>query len=186
MAADKRIFVLEAWGENCSIGQAVEHWHVMNDRWRGYKNHYELVGAQKSVEDFCLERKLQPQCPYCTAGNVIDGKFAKNPHRRILPIGVKPEGGQMSKEERIRMYAQKPFEEKRVYLRRGMTKLRQQIIEFPHGALVDMFDTLAYLCKLLRAPLSDADASSDKAESARHHIAGKPFTHAERDYGGYA
>lgn len=182
----KRIFFLEDWGANCSIGEAVEQWHILNDRWRCYKNHYELVGAQKSIEDFCLERKLQPQCSYCSAGHLVDGKFAKNPHRRILPIGIKPEGGQMSKEERIRMYAQKPMEEKRVYLRRGMTRLRQQIIEFPHGAMVDRFDAAAYLIHLLRPPISDIEVESSKAALASHKIAGKPFTHAERDYGGYA
>jgi hypothetical protein len=182
----KRIFVLDTWGENCTIGQAVEKWHVFNDRWNGYHNHYELVGAQKSVEDFCRERKFQLECPYCCAGHIKDGKFEKNPHRKLTPIGVKPPGGSMSKEERIRLYAQKPFEEKRIYLRRGMTKLRQQIVEFPHGTLVDMFDTLAYLCNLLRPPISDAEVSSDKAAESARRVAGKSFTHTERDYGGYA
>jgi len=112
----RRIFVLEAWGENCTIGQAVERWHVMGDRWKFYHDHYELVGAQKSVEDFCNERKHQVECPYCKAGHVNPetGQFFKNPHRKIRPIPIKPPGGALSKEERIRMYAQKPFEEKRV------------------------------------------------------------------------
>jgi len=182
----RRIFVLESLGENCTIGEAVEHWHEINDRWRFYKNHYELVGAQKSVEDFCRERAHQQECPYCSAGHLKDGRFLKNPHRKITPIGVKPEGGVMSKEERIRMYAQKPSQEKRIYLRRGMTKLRRQIIEFPHGTLVDMFDALAYLCKLLRPPISDVEIASDKAARVSAQLVGKPFTHTERDYGGYA
>jgi len=182
----RRIFFLEDWGDNCTIGEAVEAWHVMNDRWRAYKNHYELVGAQKSVEDFCLERKLQPECPYCSAGHVVEGKYAHNPHKRIAPIGVKPEGGKLSKEERIRMYAQKPMQEKRVYLRRGMTKLRNQIIEFPHGPLVDRLDAAAYLIHLLRPPISDADVESEKARDQVARLGGKCFTHQEFDRGGYA
>jgi len=184
----RRIFVLEAWGENCTIGQAVERWHIIGDRWKFYHDHYKLVGAQKSVEDFCNERKHQVECPYCKAGHVNPetGQFFKNPHRKIRPIPIKPPGGALSKEERIRMYAQKPFEEKRVYLRRGMTKLRSQIIEFPHGDLVDMFDALAYLCMLLRAPLVDAEVDSEKAAASARRVASKPFTATERDYGGYA
>jgi hypothetical protein len=186
MACDKRIFVLESWGANCTIGQAVEKYHVLNDRWNLYKAFYELVGAQKSVEDFANERRHQPECAYCQAGHLKEGKFERNPHKRLTPIGIKPPGGQLSKEERIRLYAQKPMEEKRVYFRRGMTVLRNQVIEFPHSPMCDRFDTLAYLCNLLRAPLSDADVESYKAEDARHRVAGKPFTHTERDYGGYA
>jgi hypothetical protein len=184
----KRIFVLEDFGENCTIGQAVEKYHVMNDRWKLYHAHYELVGAQKAVEDFANERKHQSECPYCPAGHLEeDGKlFRRNPHRKLTLIGIKPPGGSMSKEERIRLYAQKPFEERRVYLRRGMTALRAQIVEFPHGALVDRFDALAYLCHLLRPPISDNEESSDKAAQLLHKVAGKPFTHQEYDRGGYA
>jgi hypothetical protein len=186
MAADRRIFVLEDFGENCSIGHAVETWHVMNDRWRCYKNHYELVGAQKAIEDFCQERKSGGPCPYCKAGHLIDGKYIRNPHRKISPIGIKPEGGGMNKEERIRMYAQKAFEEGRVYIRRGMTKLRSQIVQFPHSDLVDRFDALAYLIKLLRPPLSDADVDSARAFEARRKQQGHPRIATGVDYGGYA
>jgi hypothetical protein len=188
MSTDRRIFVLERWGENTTIGQAVERWHVMNDRWHGYKNWYELKGSQSSVEDFCNERKRQQECPYCKAGHLEEGKFIKNPHRKLTaePFSHKGGGSLVSKEERIRMYAQKPFEERRVYLKRGMTKLRGQIIEFPHGVLVDEFDALASLIHLLRPPISDADVESAKAATSMHRVAGKPFTHSERDYGGYA
>jgi len=67
-----------------------------------------------------------------------------------------------------------------------MTKLRSQIIEFPHGDLVDMFDALAYLCMLLRAPLVDAEVDSSKSAEMQRRVASKPFTATERDYGGYA
>jgi hypothetical protein len=159
----------------------------MNDRWNAYHNYYELVGAQKSVEDFCNERRHQTACPYCKAGHVdpTTGKYFRNPHRKLTPLGVSPEGGKMSKEERIRMYAQKPFEEKRVYLRRGMTKLRAQIVEFPHGTLVDRFDALAYLCKLLRPPISDSEVESSKAAQRQYQLAAKPRISTQYDYGGY-
>jgi hypothetical protein len=117
---------------------------------------------------------------------VVDGKYARNPHKRIAPIGIKPEGGKLSKEERIRMYAQKPMQEKRVYLRRGMTKLRQQIVEFPHGPMVDRLDAAAYLIHLLRPPISDADVESSRAADQVAKLGGKNFTHQEFDRGGYA
>lgn len=188
MAPDRRIFVLDAFGENCTIGQAVERYHVLNDKWNLYHAYYELVGAQKSVEDFCNERKFQSACPYCSAGHINPetGQYFKNPHKKLRVLPIKPPGGSMSKEERIRLYAQKPCEEHRVYLRRGMTKLRNQIIEFPHGTMVDVFDAFAYLCNLLRPPISDADQESARATDRKHQFGGKPFTQTERDYGGYA
>jgi hypothetical protein len=186
MPPDRRIFILDSWGANTSIGQAVEQWHNLNDRWNAYKNHYEKVGAQKAVEDMCAERKFQQECPYCKAGHVReDNKYFKNPHRKIAPIGITPEGGKLSKEERIRMYMQKPAEEKRIYLRKGMQKLRNQFIEFPHGVIVDQLDTVAYLCHLLRSPLSQADQDSYKADEAKSKLAHSPRTNTEHSYGGY-
>jgi hypothetical protein len=180
----RRAFILTSWAENCTIGKAVEKWHNLNDQWQAYHNHYELVGAQKAVEDFCNER-LGP-CPYCDAGHVKDGKLLKAAHRRIKPIGIKPPGGNMNKEDRIRLYAQKPFQEKRVYLHTSMHALRSQIIEFPHGTLVDRFDTLAYLLHLLRAPLSDSDIQSQVATEQVAMHKSKPFIQTEHDYGGYS
>src|SRR6267142_5650993 len=84
-ASDRRIFVLQGWSKNCTIGQAVEEWHVLNDRWSCYKNHYEKKGAQSSVEDFCRERKINRTCTYCQAGHLdSEGKlYVKNPHKRV-------------------------------------------------------------------------------------------------------
>lgn len=103
-----------------------------------------------------------------------------------MPIGIKPEGGSMNKEDRIRLYSQKACEEKRVYFRRGlMTALRKQIIQFPHAPMVDRFDALAYLIKLLRPPISDNELESDEAARSKARLAGKPRTQVSRDYGGY-
>lgn len=189
-AADRRIFVLEDYGENTTIGKAVERWHVMNDRWRCYENFYERKGAQSSVEDFCRERTVQKECPYCQAGH-LDGEgrlYLRNPHLRIIakPFSHPGAASDKSKEERIRFYAQKAFEEGRVYFRRGMTAIRRQITQFPHGELVDRFDALATAIKLSRPPLSDADEESANAVHRAHTLAGKPRISSEYDRGGYA
>lgn len=188
-ASDGRLFVLEDWAQNCTIGQAVEHWHVLNDRWQCYDNYYEKKGAQSSVEDFCRERKNQPMCPYCSAGHLdTDGRvYLKNPHKtiRAKPFSHPGSAAEKSKQERIRFYAQKPVEEGRVYLRRGMVTLRNQIVQFPHAALVDRFDALASAIKLSKPPLSDEEFQSEQADITIARTAGKPRTQTSRDYGGY-
>ena len=186
----RRIFVIDNWADNTSIGKSVEAWHVMNDRWKFYKNRYERKGAQSSVEDFCRERTRIEQCPYCDAGHMQDdGKlFKNNPHKRITaePFSHAGGGSDKSKEERIRFYLQKPLEDKRIYLRRGMQKLRQQIVQFPHGDLVDLVDALASAVKLSRPPISEDEQESQVATAEAHRAAGKCFTQTDRDYGGYA
>jgi hypothetical protein len=189
-ASDRRIFVLLAWSKNCSIGQAVEQWHLQHDQWQCYQNYYERKGAQSSVEDFCKERTRQPECPYCPAGHLNDdGKTLVKPrHKRIvaLPFTHPGAASDKSKEERIRFYCQKAFEDGRVYIRNGMTTLRSQIIQFPHASLVDLFDALASAIKLSRAPLSDADEESEQAEDQTAKTKHSSFTNTEHDYGGYA
>jgi hypothetical protein len=193
-----RIFVLAEWGEVTSIGQAVEHWHILHDQWKCYKNFYERKGAQSSVEDFCKERRFQHECPYCLAGHINPetNKYHKNPHSKITAIPFSHPGGASakSKDERIRFYAQKPFEERRIYLhpkhaaptKKSNTWLRKQITEFPHGDMVDRFDALASAIKLSRPPIRDEEVESAKAAEQVAKMAGKNFTHQEYDRGGYA
>ena len=170
----RRIFVLSTWSKNCSIGLAVEKWHVLNDRFRCWKNAYEQVGAQKAVEDVVLERTAQITCRIC-----------KKVHKRLRPQPWKPPGGRI-KEERIRLFAQAPFEEGRVYFRNGMTELRRQVVSFPHGDLVDLFDALATAISLSRAPMSEEQVKEERDKLEHHRMAAKPRTHTTRDYGGYA
>lgn len=175
----RRIVCLKAWGENCTIGEAVHHWHTTNDKLRCYKNHYEQVGAQKVVEDLIRERNLGsigvkgPMCRTCG-----------DSHYRINPLPVKPPGGK-SKEERIRMFAQEAFEQGRVYIHESMLKLRGQIEDFPHGDLVDIFDAFAYLCNLLRPPMSDEELMEMEELEEKHKVASPPRIVSERHYGGY-
>ena len=170
----RRIIILAAWSQNCPYGVAIEKWMKLNDQFIPYKNHYELVAAQKAIEDIARERNLQVICRHC-----------EKAHRRLTPIPIKPPGGR-HKEERIRSYAQAPFEHGRVYLRFGMTKLRQQILNFPHGDMVDMFDALAYLCNLLRPPLSEEQIVTEREVKARMDLGRKSCIATEYQHGGYA
>lgn len=181
MDSMKRIFCLVAWGKNCTIGEAVENWHRLNDKLHCYKNHYEYVGAQKVVEDLIKERNLGaigPKGPIC--------RTCGESHYRITPLPVKPPGGK-SKEERIRMFAQEAFEQGRVYLHESMLKLKGQITSFPHGDLVDIFDAFAYLCNLLRPPMSDEELLDAQDEEELHKIPpASRVVSGSRHYGGYA
>ena len=167
-------------GRSLRIGDAAEEWHVKNDRFRCYHNHYEKVGAQKVAEDLERERnwsQIGVRGPVC--------RRCGQDHFRIEPIGVVPPGGK-SKEERIRMFAQAPFQEGRVYIYEGMIKLKEQILAFPHGDLVDEFDAFAYLINLLRPPMSDEDlAEMEEQEDLRKHTAKQRIETGERVYGGY-
>lgn len=175
----QRIFALSAWSKNCSIGEAGEEWHRKNDRFRCYHNHYEDVGAQKVIEDIEDVRNLSqlgPRGPICT--------LCGDSHYRITPIGIKPVGGK-NKEDRIRMFAQDPFEAGRVYLHENMLKLKGQILDFPHGDLVDEFDAFAYLINLLRPPMSDEEMLELEEQEERAKQPAKARISTERCYGGY-
>lgn len=176
----RRIFVLSSWSANCTIGEAIEEWHKKNDRFRCYHNHFEDVGAQKVVLDLVKERNLGQQG---TKGPLC--RTCGDSHYRLEPLAVKPVGGK-NKEERVRMFAQESFQQGRVYLYEGMLKLKGQILSFPHGDLVDQFDALAYLCNLLRPPLSDEEVLDMEEEEEKHkRPAMARILTGGRVYGGY-
>jgi hypothetical protein len=94
----------------------------------------------------------------------------------------------MQKEDRIRLYAQSPFEQGRVYIRRGMEQLRNQIVTFPHATLVDRFDVVAYLIHILERvnpPRTQEEVKASEAEAAAYHARQTSRSHTEVDYGGY-
>jgi hypothetical protein len=187
MSADRRIFALAAWSKNTDMHAAAEKWLELNDRFHCFYNHYELVGSQKEIEKIIRDRLMAVKCAYCN-----------KTHRRLKPLGVSPPGGRANKEERIRTFTEDAFGHitednkvvgTRIYLRRGMEKLRGQIVSFPpseSGSLVDEFDAFAYCCHLLRPPLLDT-SNEEKSKEAEEVERRKsvPFTHTERDYGGY-
>lgn len=168
MSADRRIFMLDTWMKNCGIGTAVDYWMKVGERFRTYKDYYEQVGAQKAVED------------------IVKLKNQAHSGRKLFPTPIKPPGGAMNKEDRIRMYAQAAFQEGRVYLRKGMEPLRRQIISFPHGDLVDGFDAAAYCINLLRPPLSDEMYQEQKEQDDAAKIPHPSYSHTAFNYGGYS
>jgi hypothetical protein len=182
MAPDRRMFVLKMWSKNCSFGVALEEHHKMHDQFIFYKTFYEDVGAQKAIEDIELERKAQSECRMCA----IAGRKGVQ-HRKLKLEPVKPPGGkgQQTKEDRIRTYAQPLMEEGRFYIHRGMQKLRNQILHFPHSDLVDEFDAVAYLCHKLRPPLSDEDIADEKDRAEKAQAPHSQRTDCEYSYGGY-
>lgn len=172
-----RILVVDAWAKNCSFGAAVERWHVMNDKWRCWRQWYEAVGAHKEVGEKFKERAdyqgIAQPCPYCS-----------KVHIKMRPRPILPPPG--PKEDRIRELAQPAFEEGRVYIGEHHTTLERQILDFPHGELVDLFDTLAYAISKARKPVlydEDQAKTSDTIPRGRPH---QPRTYSGTDYGGYS
>jgi hypothetical protein len=168
-----RILVLDRWAKNCSFGTAVERVHVMNDKWRLWRMYYEAVGAHKEVGDKYKDRvNADETCRIC-----------KKIHKRLRPRPIQPPPG--SKEDRIRDYAQVPFEEGRVYIGEWMTDLEKQITEFPFGELLDLFDALAYCIHYAkRAPRHDGGSADEDRPKSKGRQPEKR-THSIVDYGGY-
>ena len=186
---DRRIFILDSWAKNCGYEEAIERWHTLKDQFITAQDFYELVGAQKSIEDLVRTRRLQPFCVICGAGK---SAASKAPHRVLKPIAEKPAGGNMQKEDRIRLYAQSAFEQGRVYIRRsdaaGFEQLRNQIVTFPHGSLVDRFDVVAYLVHLLEKvnpPRTQEEVKASEAEAAAYHARQGSRAFTDTDFGGY-
>lgn len=172
MDRKRRILVLDNWSRNCGFGEALEQWHVLNDKWAPWKNYYEAVGPHKEVTE--IEKMRPPICLYCHKAHT----------KRLNPKEHRPSGGSGSKEDRIRALAQQAFEEGRVYLKLGMEKLRRQIVTFPNGAMVDIFDALAYAISLGRAPSIREETDDDElTPDARPVPRSRGFT--SHDYGGY-
>jgi hypothetical protein len=177
-SADRRIFILEPWGKNCSFGDAIEQWHRLNDRFHCHENWYEEVGAQKSVEDIIKERNTQVFCPHC-----------KRKHRKLRPLPFHPPGGkgEMNKDERIRFYAQPAFQEGRVYLRKGSASsaLKNQIVSFPHGKLKDLFDSCASGIHKLKFPPSEEALAEEANRNEKAQMPRAQRTNTTQSYGGY-
>lgn len=183
MAADGRKFILKTWSRNTTFGLSIEEWHRLNDLYICQHNYYEEVGAQKAVQDIFAERRGVSTCRICRE------RFDRDvTHRNIRPQAVKPPGGkgEKTKDERIRLYTQKDFEEGIVYINGiTMAKLRGQILDFPHGDLVDEFDAAAYALNKLRRPLTQEEIEEElerDEEAVSQHVS---RIDTEHNYGGY-
>jgi hypothetical protein len=184
ISADRRIFILDSWAKNCGYEEAIERWHTLKDQFITYQDFYELVGGQKSVEDLVRTRRGELECKLCGAG-----KGTHLPHKPMRPLPEKPAGGNMHKDDRIRLYAQQAFEQGRVYLRRGMEQLRNQIVTFPHATLVDRFDVVAYLIHILERtgpPRTQDEVKSAEAEAEAFRARQAPRVNTDVQYGGYS
>lgn len=180
----RRVFVLEAWSKNCGYGHAIENWHDINDRLKCWRNLFEDVGSQKEILEI-VNMRANP-CQFQKRWQKGSGEVCGKTHRPLKPVPHRPPGGSQNKEERIRMLAQAAFEERRVYIDYRMEKLRKQILEFPHGELVDLLDALAYCISQLRPPLSEDTIREERRRAderrQRHHAR----TATGVDYGGYS
>lgn len=174
-AADGRHFVLKAFLKNCGYRAIIEHWHQINDQFVCHSNYYEAVGAQKEIESFISLRQIFLKCTFC-----------EKVHRKLMPIGIKPPGGTMNKDERIRLFLQPTVEENRLYLHEEMFSLRKQVTNFPHMKLKDGIDALAYAVNNARRPSTDEEILEDKEQLTLATALASPRVNTDRQYGGYA
>lgn len=177
----QRHFLLEEWSKNTTYGKAACRWFTMNDKYMFYKNYYEEVSSQKAIVDivYLINQILKSgkSCPHC-----------EQKHRPLRIEGYKPPGGagEKHKADRIRSFLQDHAESGRVYTRwNSHRKFRTQLSEFPHGALLDVLDAVAYAMHIVQAPRSDNDRDSEQAEVQRRKAMSHPRTHTSIDYGGY-
>jgi len=173
-ASDGRQFVLKCFLKNCGYRAAIEAWHLMNDQFVFYKCGYEAVGSQKTIEEFITERRIYKKCNMCD-----------KQHRKLIPIGIRPPGGQMNKDERIRHFAQATIEEGKVYLGEGMFALRQQIINFPHFKLKDGLDALAYAIHMSTRPPDEEEVQEAREEHDAAFVDKASRVNTDQQYGGY-
>ncbi len=175
MDSQRRVFVLDTWSEHATMGDGVEKMALFNDKYIFWRSYYELAGQQQAVEDILAERRGQTECRRC-----------KQKHRGMTVLPETARSSDLSKEDRIRHYLQTLIQEHRLYLRRGQTALRKQIIEFPNGDVVDLLDALAYGAHLVRPPLSD-EAIQDEydQEVQRKQAIRTQRINTEHSYGGY-
>jgi hypothetical protein len=182
MTHDRRKIVLESWAKNCGFTEAIEKWHLLKDQFITYRDFYELVGAQKSIEDLVRARKMQPVCA-CGAGGP-----SKPPHRVLMARPVKPEGGSMNKDDRIRLFMQDDYDCGRIYFRRSQEALRNQVTCFPHLQLKDRLDTLAYAIRqlnLMAPPRTEEEERQAKSDVEAFNAKRMPRTNTDVSYGGY-
>jgi 3-methyladenine DNA glycosylase AlkC len=112
------------------------------------------------------------KCPFCD-----------KQHRRLIPRPFQPPGGK-AKDDRIFAYLDPILQDKRLYLRKGMNKLREQIITHPHSQLKDELDALASGCSLLRPPTS-ADQLKEEAAMDEFMQQRTSRTFLANEVGGY-
>ncbi len=169
-----RLFVIDTWSEHASMGDGVERMHVNHDRYNFHCSYYEKAGQQQAVEDIEYERQAQSECSRC-----------HKHHKKMRLEFVTARATEMSKEERITEFLQTLIQEHRLYLRRGMNKLRKQLIEAFHGDKVDELDALGYCKHLSKRPLSDEEYNEieEKLEAAQTPHSAR--TNTEHNYGGY-
>jgi hypothetical protein len=173
MASDGRKFAFKVWSENAGFRAAAEQWFRMNDQFMCWPNYFEAIGAHKELATVIGLRELEKECSIC-----------RKKHRRLNPVPITPPGGSINKEDRILTFCQQDFEEGKIYIHENDMKTKRQILEFPHGALVDRLDALAYACHLSRRPhtveeLETITAVAEQAGRAQQR------TSQSYDVGGY-
>jgi hypothetical protein len=155
----------------------------MNDQFMTWPNYFEAVGAHKELAGVIELRQQEMklgECSVCAAKGRTGIK-----HRKLNPVPITPPGGRVNKEDRILTFAQADFEEGKVYLHESDFATRRQILEFPHGEMIDRFDALAYTLNLARRPHTVEELESQERDKRRTEMGKQTRTSQTYDVGGY-
>lgn len=173
MDAARRLFLIDMWSANTTYSGAIEHWHVMNDKYRCWKNCYEQVGHQKEVGDIVTLRNIYGStCIFC-----------QQKHRALVPNGVKPPPG-IHKQDRINLYLEHSVAEGRVYVQRKHAEVIRQATMFPNGDKVDELDVLAYLAHE-SLPYRGIEEQMDEKQAQQERAQHSQRCAGSRNAGGY-
>ncbi|MCH9009248.1 MAG: hypothetical protein IIC21_01315, partial [Chloroflexi bacterium] len=94
----------------------------LNEIWKQDKMYIETVGFQKTIKTF-LEKEM-----------IRRGKH-------FIIEELKPDG----KKKELRIMALQPlYSQRKMYHKRGLTDLEDQLLTFPHSKYDDLIDALAY------------------------------------------
>jgi hypothetical protein len=176
---DGRKFAFKVWSANCGFREAVEQWFRFNDQYLTWPNLFEGVGPHKEVASIVALRQVEDVCRVC----ILKDKKVK--HRRLGPVCVNPPGGVGSKEDRILTFIQADVEDGLVYLHEDDILTRKQMLEFPHGELMDRLDALAYAVYYSRRPHTVEELEAQEHEREAKNISRVQRTAQTYDVGGY-
>lgn len=179
-ASDGRKFALKVWSANAGFRPTVEKWFELNDQFMTWPNMFEAVGAHKEVASIVLLRQAEPYCLVCEKAGRGNRK-----HRRLAPVGITPPGGTASKDDRILTFSQADIEDGLVYLHEDDTQTLRQIVQFPHGDLVDRFDALAYAIHYAKRPYSVEELEAEEHDKKQREQTRMQRTSQTYDVGGY-
>jgi predicted phage terminase large subunit-like protein len=125
---DDNWYVLELRREKWTVGELIENLFATNKEWKPKTMSIEVVGMAQGLMD-PIHREEEARQIY-------------------LPLVEIKARGQVTKETRMRAILQPRFERGKIFLRRGMFDLEEELLKFPKAAHDDAMDALTDISEI--------------------------------------